>query len=110
LGVDGIHASCAIKAAPAAVTWCTSLFLYWDPANWCQIGIIDRNGGHYYVLEMVNRIPREYDLGGCIYDQWHYVGLEVGEDCVRYLSSDDGKEFKAQRVGRRPAEYAGAPK
>ncbi|MBN1490870.1 MAG: hypothetical protein JXA69_13210, partial [Phycisphaerae bacterium] len=108
LGVDYVRASCAIQPAPA-ITWCTSLFVYWNPGNWCQFGINNRDGGRYYVLEMIDQKSHEYTLGACPFDQWHHVAIEVGGDCIRYLSSEDGSRFKAERIARRPNTFAAAP-
>ncbi len=108
LGVDFVRATCAIQPAPA-ITWCTSLFLYWDAGNWCQMGVINRDGGRYYALEMIDQRPHEYDLGACTFGPWHTVGIELGADCIRYLSSDDGREFQCRRAQRRPPPFAVSP-
>lgn len=109
LEVDFVRVSCAIKPAPA-ITWCTSLFVYWDPGNWCQMGINSRDGGRYYVLEMTDQKPKEYELGKCAFDSWNQVAVELGADCIRYLSSTDGREFKSEAVHRRPEQYNRRPR
>lgn len=109
LAVDFIRASCEIKPAPA-ITWCTSLFIYWDTGNWCQMGVIDRDGGRYYVLEMIDSRAHEYDLGRCVFDAWHQVIVEPGADYIRYLSSEDGKTFRIEATHRRPSQFAKAPR
>lgn len=109
LGIDFIRASCEIKPAPA-ITWCPSLFVYWDAGNWCQMGIINRDGGRYYALEMIDQKPVEYEFGKCAFDGWSHVAIEVGADCLRYLSSEDGKAYKAEAVHRRPGQFVRQPK
>jgi len=44
LEVDRVRASCAIRPG-SGISWCTSLFLYWKPGDWCQIGVIPRREG-----------------------------------------------------------------
>jgi len=108
LGVDFIRAACEIKPA-SSITWCTSLFVYWDSGNWCQMGIIDRDGGRYYVLEMIDNQAHEYDLGKCVFDGWHHVVIELGVDYIRYSSSEDGKAFRIEATHRRPPQFARIP-
>ncbi len=108
LAVDFVRASCELKPAPA-ITWCTSLFIYWDTGNWCQMGVIDRDGGRYYVLEMTDSLAHEYDLGKCAFDAWHQVIIELGVDYIRYSSSEDGKTFHVERTCRRPSQFSGNP-
>lgn len=108
LGVDFFRATCAIKPA-AGITWCTSLFVYWDAGNWCQLGIINRDGGRYYVMEMIDQKPVEYEFGKRAFDAWSHVAIEAGADCIRYLTSEDGKTFKTEAVHRRPGAFVRQP-
>jgi len=108
LGRDHVTASARLKPAPA-ISWTTSLFLYWDPGNWCQMGVISREGGRFYVTQMVAGRYDEYDLARCAFDEWHWVRIELGEDCIRYLSSEDGRTWTEQHGAERPAEFAGPP-
>jgi hypothetical protein len=68
LGVDEVRASCAIQAG-AGISWTTSLFLYWNFANWCQIGILREGGGKIYVAETIEGDYLEYRLSPCKADQ-----------------------------------------
>jgi len=108
LEADFLRASCAIRPAPA-ITWCTSLFLYWNAGNWCQLGIISRDGGRYYAMEMIDQKPHEYELGPCSFDGWHHVAIELGSDCIRYLSSEDGSRYRTEAVHRRPETFSAVP-
>jgi len=108
LEADFLRASCAIRPAPA-ITWCTSLFLYWNAGNWCQLGIISRDGGRYYAVEMIDQKPHEYELGPCAFDKWHPVAIELGSDCIRYLTSEDGRQYRTEAVHRRPETFSAVP-
>lgn len=109
LEVDNVTASARIKPAPA-VSWCTSLFLYWDAGTWCQMGLIWRGEGRYYALQQVRGSYTEADLAPCDFDRWHFVRLELGQDCLRCLSSEDGQKWTLQQTIPRPEEFAGPPK
>lgn len=108
LGRDHVTASARLKPAPA-ISWATSLFLYWDPGNWCQMGVIPRDEGRFYVTQMVAGMYDEYDLARCTFDEWHWVRIELGEDCLRYLSSEDGRTWIEQHSAERPAELTDPP-
>jgi hypothetical protein len=121
-GVDCVTVSARIKPAPA-VSWCTSLFLYWDPGNWCQMGVIWRDGGRYYTTQMVNGAYTEADLASCEFDHWHFLRLELGRDCLRALAVGAGVPASPlqqavgagvpasplQQIIPRPAEFSGPP-
>jgi hypothetical protein len=109
LEVDCVTASARLKGAPA-MSWCTSLFLYWDPGNWMQMGLIWRGEGRYYTVQTLNGISTEADLAPCDFGQWHFVRLELGRDCLRCLSSEDGRKWTLQQALPRPEEWAGPPK
>lgn len=100
LGHDFVRVSCAVKPG-AGVSWCTSLFIYWGPGQWCQFGIIADGGGSAYVTEMNAGIPTERRLSRCPADEWQWLAIELGADCVRYLRSSDGKAWTPEYVSRR---------
>src|SRR5512146_2929999 len=52
-GRDFVRLTGSIKPG-AGVSWCTSLFVYWGPGDWCQMGVLQENGGRYYVTEMID--------------------------------------------------------
>lgn len=108
LGRDLVAVSARLRPAPA-ISWTSSLFLYWNPSNWCQIGVIDRDGGRFYVTLMVAGTYEEHDLAQCARQEWQRVQIELGKDCVRYLSSKDGKAWEALLVNERPTEFTGPP-
>ncbi len=98
---------------PPAVTWCTSIFVLWDGGNWCQIGINEQPGGggkRYYAVETEQGTTRENYLAHCNQDKPHFVRIQLGKDCIRYFSSDDGRKWTCVRMLERPAAFAGAPK
>jgi len=109
LDADNVTVSAHINpSTPAAVSWCTSVFVVWNGGNWCQMGMIPSAGGNrYYAVETVNGSTSESYLPECSKQDWHYVRIQLGRDCVRYLASDDGKDWDCLRVIRRPAEFQG---
>ena len=98
-------------SVPAGVTWCASIFLFWNDGNWVQMGIRDAgNGsGYYYSVEMVNGQPNDSCVARCDYTQPHYVKIQLGEDCVRFYGSDSGTRWTLMRTIVRSAQHAGAP-
>lgn len=108
LGVDHVRASCAIQPG-AGISWATSLFLYWKPGSWCQVSVIPRNGGSFYMCVTTDGRRTEQDLGRCRYADWHNVAIELGEDCIRFMSSADGRTWVNQSYVARPAELSGPP-
>ena len=109
LDADNVTASAHINpSTPAAVSWCTSVFVVWNGGNWCQMGMIPSAGGNrYYAVETVNGSTSESYLPECSKQDWHYVRIQLGRDCIRCLASDDGKDWDCLRVIRRPAEFQG---
>jgi len=107
LGRDWVRATSAIKAG-SGISWCTSVFLYWGPGDWCQMGVIPRGGGRCFVCVTAGGRRSEHDLSACRLDQWQWVGIELGEDGVRFLSSTDGREWRTELVVARPASLKGA--
>jgi len=57
LGVDLVRAEGTLVPDDAA-SWVCSLFLYWDPANWCQVSVL--RDGMFYATELVEGRYREY--------------------------------------------------
>ncbi|MBP7936159.1 MAG: hypothetical protein KA354_16070 [Phycisphaerae bacterium] len=108
LGVDHIRASCTIQAS-SGVSWATSLFLYWRAGDWCQMSVISRNGGSYYVCLTANGQRTEQDLSRCRFTDFQNVAIELGDDCIRFMSSTDGKTWANELFVPRPAELRGPP-
>ena len=112
LGKDLVTVSARITPSnPAGVTWCTSIFMLWDGGNWCQIGIIDQPGGgrRFYAVETEQGATRENYLANCDPNSSHFVRIELGNDCIRYFSSDDGRKWTCLRTIERPIWFVGAP-
>ena len=108
LGADHIRASCSLLPG-SGISWCTSLFLYWRPGDWCQIGVIPRGDGRYYACVTTNGQRAEHDLRRCGFDQWHHVALELGHDCIRFLTSRDGTTWDTELFVPRPPALVGPP-
>lgn len=106
LGADCVRAACAIRPG-TGVSWCTSLFLYWGPGNWCQMGVIPRGDGRYYACVTTAGRRDEHDLSRCRFDGWCHVAIELGDDCVRFLSSADGKTWQLEALLPRPERLRG---
>jgi hypothetical protein len=107
LGRDLIRASCAIRSTGSDAT--ASLFVYWDGSNYTQIGLNRRDTGRLEAREVLGTYAHDHDLGPWQPGQWQSLAIEVARDCIRYLASDDGTQFKCLRVSRRPTRLAGAP-
>lgn len=105
---DHVRASCALQPG-SGVSWCTSLFFYWRPTDWCQIGVIPRGNGRYYVCITSGGERDEYDLTRCPFAGWHRVAIELGEDCMRFLTSPDGLSWKTELFVPRPPSLIGPP-
>lgn len=107
LGEDFIRVTADIKPSPAT-TWCTSIFLYWNTGNWCQLGLIDRGGGALLAAEMVDGVYRERDISKRAFDAWHPLGVELAADCIRYGTMEGGA-WKTVEVRKRPEQFTPAP-
>ena len=107
LGKDLVRASCGIQSSGPDAT--ASLFVYWDKANYVQIGLNRPGTGRLEAREVQGTYSHDHDLGPWLPGQWRKLAIEVARDCIRYLASDDGKHLKCLRVSRRPARLAGAP-
>lgn len=107
LGSDFVRISCLIKPSPGT-TWATSVFVYWNEGNWSQLAVIGRNGGTFYVTEMIDQQPHEYELGNCKFDQWHKLAIELGADCIRYMAGN-GDDLKKLAVHYRPEPFNSLP-
>ncbi|MBN1419936.1 MAG: hypothetical protein JXP34_14240 [Planctomycetes bacterium] len=108
LEVDRIFVACVVEPAPA-ISWSTSIFLYWSPGDWCQLGIIDRDGGRYFAVEMVDGQALESDLDRCAFDRAHAVEIELADDCIRYLAAQAGEALVRRRIVPRPPRLRDAP-
>ncbi len=108
LDQDLVRVTCEIQPG-SGISWATSLFLYWDAGDWVQIGVIPRGGGRLYACITTAGGREEHDLAK-VRGNRHPVGLELGEDCIRFLGKPAGKEWESVLVIERPARLAGAPK
>lgn len=109
-GTEQLTVSARIKPSiPAGVSWCTSIFMVWDGGNWCQMGMISApDGGRFYSVEMRNGVGTETYLDQCDLSEWHYLRIQVGDDCIRYFASADGETWAALRVIERPEDFDGS--
>ncbi len=106
---DHVRATCAIQAG-SGISWATSLFLYWGPGDWCQIGIIPRGEGRFYACVTTAGQRQELDLARCAFADWQPVGIELGMDCVRFLTNPDGHGWQTERCEPRPDRLLGPPR
>lgn len=106
LNVDMIRVSCRIKPAGGAISWTTSLNLYWDTSNWCQIGILP--SGTIYVTETKGGGYTERRLSFCG-NEWIYVTIELARKHIRYLSSRDGENWFTEHLADRSGLFGKAP-
>ncbi len=105
---DYIRATCTLQAG-SGISWATSLFLFWSPGDWCQIGVIPRGDGRFYACVTTAGQRSEHDLAHCRFADWHAVGIELGEDCIRFLTSPDGRGWRTEHFLRRPDRLMGPP-
>ncbi len=108
LGTDHVRAACAIRAG-SGISWCTSIFLYWSPGDWCQMGIVPRGNGRYYACITTRGRREEHDLARCRFSEWRHVAIELGRDCIRFLSGADGRSWNTELLIPRPDALAGPP-
>ncbi len=109
LAQDLVRASCRLRPG-TGISWAASLFLYWSPGHWLQMGVIRRSEEtRFYSCEMAAGIPVECDLAFCGAEDWQHVAIELGEDCVRFLSSADGVTWTLRRLAQRPEAFHGPP-
>jgi len=108
LGVDSVRISCALKAEQSSAA--AALFVSWDASNFIEFGLNSPANGRLNVREVLGTYPHDYDLGEVAAGEWRFLAVELAGDCIRYLTSQDGKSFECVRVSPRPARLAGAPK
>lgn len=107
LNVDLVRISCDIRPISGATN--AALVLHWDQQNFCEIGVSTQDAHRIQVREVLGTYIHKYDLGPWPAGTWHGVAIELGKDCIRYLHSGDGREFKALRISRRPERFASLP-
>jgi hypothetical protein len=91
-----------------AVTWAPSLFLYWNPGNWCQVSVINRGGGEVHAAEMIDGKFIEHALGNRPFAGAHEVGIELAVDCIRFISRR-GDAWVTEATLARPEQFRPAP-
>jgi len=109
---DNVTVSVLLQpSVPAGVSWSCGVFLYWAPGAWCQLSIIDFQDGQYYAAEQQGARPLESYLEKCDRTKPHWLRIELGADCVRYLTrTPDQPVWTRQRTIVRPRAWAGPPK
>jgi len=119
LGVDLVSASCLVRPgsgtmapmfymywAPYVLSWLDSLFVYWEPANWCQVAVL-RLDKMLYVGEMIDGVPHERWIPLEESGEWYRIGIELAEDCVRYSAVPEGKPARTELLGYRHPSWKG---
>lgn len=87
-----------------------SVYVAWDEKNWCGVGKFSTLPfGRFYSTCTVDGETVEADHRGCNPGSRHYVRLQIGQDCIRFLYSNDGSTWIRLRAIERPKSFAGAP-
>lgn len=107
LGVDLIRAACTLKPG-AGISWVSSLFLYWDARNWCQVSVLEQEPSYYAVVLIDGRLHEYRHFLPASSDCYH-VAICLGEDCVRFGSSADGLAWTNWLVLPRPEDWIHKP-
>jgi hypothetical protein len=108
LGVNCIRASCALKAEAVGSGQSAALYLVWGPKDWVQIGVL--SDGRYVVGESRKGNWFEWFTSQATYPgPWRYAAIELSEDGIRYLSSEDGKKWQFERMTFRSAVLGKTP-
>jgi len=114
LGEDLVTVSALVKpGVPAAISWGCGVFLYWAPGVWCELSVVDHGGGVYYTAEQLfpGRAPVETQLRQADRNEWQWLRIELGADCIRYCARPRRASHWAElRVVERPPSCAGPPK
>lgn len=114
----GENATCHIER-PLAVDnatvtvkmgWYAAVYVAWDERNWCGVGKFSPTPfGRFYSTCTTDGKTVETDHRGCHPGSHHYVRLQIGEDCIRFLYSNDGGTWTRLRAIERPRGFVGAP-
>ena len=107
LGVDNVQAACTLKPR-GGISWVSSLFLYWDPRNWCQVSVLE-SGPDYYAVELINGHLVEHRVPAAATAPWYHLAIELAEDGVRFQTSADGQTWASWLVLTRPPPWRGRP-
>jgi len=108
LGVDLVRVAGTLKSG-GGMTWTNAIALYWDPGNWCKVGVLNGQNA-VYTAESINNAYFEYPVPvPALGADWQYVAIELGEDCVRYQYSVDGKSWQSARVAMRSEYWKSKP-
>ncbi len=87
-----------------------SLYVAWDENNWCGVGEYSPTPfGRFYTTCTAGGATVETDHRGCNPGSIRYVRLQIGEDCIRFLYSNDGDRWIRLRAIQRPKSFIGAP-
>jgi len=103
LGVDFVRAACSLKPA-GGISWVSSLFLYWDARNWCQVSVLE-NEPSYYAVQLIDGQLHEHRRPLPAKADWYRVAIALGADCLRFQSSADGRSWTNLLVLDRPEEW-----
>jgi len=105
LNVDLVRASSTLKSK-GGVSWVSSLFLYWDARNWCQVSVLQQEPS-YYAVELIDGKLHEYRQSIPVTSDWYHLAICLGRDCVRFQSSPDGLAWTDWLVLERPQSWVG---
>lgn len=90
--------------------WYAAVYVAWDEKNWCGVGKFSPTPfGRFYSTCTSDGRTVETDHRGCHPGSHHYVRLQIGDDCIRFLFSNDGDTWTRLRAIERPKGFAGAP-
>lgn len=107
LDEDLIRASATITP-DRPISWAPAVFLYWNPANWCQLAVIERAGGMVFAAEMIDGKYIEHELSKVPFAGAHEIGIELAVDAIRYVTRD-ADAWKTESVQQRPEQFRPAP-
>jgi hypothetical protein len=107
LGVDLVRAACSLKPE-GGISWVSSLFLYWDVRNWCQVSVLE-SVPSYYAVQLIDGQLHERRRPLPAKADWYRVAIALGTNCLRFQSSADGRSWTNWLVLDRPENWVGKP-
>ena len=88
-----------------------SIYLVWSENNWCGVGQISPTPfGRLYSTAVKESEADEEDHRGIDFGRARWVRIQLGENFIRFLYSNDEMQWTELRTIPRPKAFAGAPK
>jgi len=88
-----------------------SLYLVWDADNWCGVGQLSPTPfGRLYSSTVIKGKGEETDHRGIDFGLARRVRIQLGRNYIRFLYSNNGKEWIELRTIERPKAFSGAPR